>query len=156
MKKQTKPEKYNLFDFLNLINRADLKTFDSLSETDKKSLQPFLVNQWLSGVSDKRQIQCLNHIVNPLIFSFYYHPNLLYKLMMAACTGGSKRFTYPKKKKKENISVELDVIRKYYKCSLTEAKQYQTLLSTTDIMEMAQELGEDEKTIDKLKTNESE
>lgn len=156
MKKQSKTPKYNLFDFLNVVNKADLKAFAAISETDKKSLQPFLINQWLSGVSDKRQIQCLNHIVNPLVFSFYHHPDLLYKLMMASCTGGSKKFAYPKKKKKENVSVELELIRRYYRCSLLEAKQYQTLLTNADIIELAQELGEDEKVIDKLKNNDAE
>jgi hypothetical protein len=155
-KQAPKQTKYSLFDFLNVINSANLKKFEGLSETDKKTNPPFLINQWLSGVLDKRQIQCLNHIVNPLIFSFYHHPDLLYKLMMASCTGGDKRFNYPKKKKKENISTELGLIRKYYQCSLTEAKQYQTLLSKDDIMEIAQEMGEDEEVIKKLSKNDAD
>lgn len=142
--------KVDLFDFLNKVSKSDISYLASLSNEDKKSLAPLIVMRWLSGVSDKKQIQYLNNFVNPLVFNMYHHSDLLFKLMMASCTDGSKRFKWIKNKPNRKNALSVSIISQYYKCSEREAREYFKLLSQTDIIEMANELGETQDIIGKL------
>jgi hypothetical protein len=143
-------DKIDLFDFLHHISKGDLVYLQSLSDADKKSLAPLLMMRWLSGTNDGKQIRYLNHLVNPLVFNLWQHPDLLYKLMMVSCHTPSKRFSYPKRAKVETRPMSIDVITRVYKCNVREARQYFPLLTTEDIVEMAEMLGEDKEFVKKL------
>lgn len=144
--------KVDLFKVLPKLNSADLSYWQSLNVDEKKTLAPVVVMRWLSCVKDKKQVVHLNHLVNSLVFNMYHHSELLFKLMMASCTDGTKRYQWLKKntilKKKP---LQLGIIKRFYKCSLLEAKEYIQGHSFDDIVEMAQDLGEDNDLIDKLR-----
>ena len=144
--------KVDLFKALDRLNAADVSFFNGLTSDEKKSLAPVVIMRWLSCTKDKKQIVHLNHLVNPLVFNMYQQPELLFKLMMASCSGTPKRFQWIKKaslNKKQPTSIE--IIKRFYQCSTLEAKRYIQLHTIDDIIEMAGELGEDSTLIEKLK-----
>ena len=136
-----KENKVDLFEVLNKLSTADINFFDNLSESDKKSLAPIVVMRWLTGTYDKQQIQFINHFVNPFVFSLYSHLDLQFKLMMASCTGITKRYKWLKKEQSKKLTKELEIIMQYCDVGYREAKQYYSLLNNDDIDSMKAELG---------------
>lgn len=150
----SKTDKVDIFEVLGKISDGDLAYIHSLTQAQKKTLAPVVLLRWLTGVRNAKQIKYLNSFVNPLVFSLYQHQDLLLKLMMSSTVVKGQRFKWIKKKPNEKISLSLDVIQRYYKCSPREAKEYLPLISADDLIEMASILGEDNKFIDDLKKNE--
>jgi hypothetical protein len=150
--KAPKADKIDLFDFLGKLSQTNLNYFHGLTANEKKGFSPLVIMRWLSGTSDKKQIQYLNHLINPVVFKLYHHPNLAFKLLMASCTGTSKRFKWVKKTASiSKTPLALDVAKRYYRCSSREAKDYLTILTKEEILDLAIFLGEDKSFLDKLK-----
>lgn len=144
-------EKIDLYEFLDHITKGDRDYLNSLSEADLKSLAPVLVMRWLTGTTDAKQIRYLNHLVNPLVFRLYQHPQLLYKLMMTSSTNTTKRYDWVKKgKPASKTPISLDIVKRSYRCTEREALIYLPLIKKEDIVEMAEALGEDKELIKKL------
>lgn len=141
MTDKKKEGKVDLFVALEKLSKADINFFDTLSQSDKKSLAPVVVMRWLTGTKDKQQIQFINHFVNPFVFSLYAHPDLQFKLMMASCTGSTKRYKWLKKEQSKKVTKELEIIMQYCDIGYREAKEYYPLLNTDDIDLMKAELG---------------
>lgn len=138
-----KKNSLDIFEVINKITKCDIDYFNKLSESDKKTIAPFVLMKWLTGTKDKKQITNINHIFNPLIFGLSKHQDLLIKLLMVCCTN-SNRVKYVKKTAKvEKKPVTLNMIAKYQKCSLMEAKLYLDLYSKEEIIEIIELLGED-------------
>src|SRR6266851_5177799 len=116
--------KVDLFKFLDRLNNSDIDFFEHLTAENKKSFAPIVILRWLSGTTDKKSINYLNHLVNSLIFNLYKHPDLLFKLMMASSSGGSKKFKWLKNNKQKKQSISIDILKKYYSCNTYEANQY--------------------------------
>lgn len=136
-----KEGKVDLFVALEKVSTTDIKFFNSLSDSDKKSLAPVVVMRWLTGTKDKQQIQFINHFVNPFVFSLYSHPDLQFKLMMSSCTGSAKRYRWIKKEQSKKVTQELEIIMQYCDVGYREAKEYYSLLTNDDIDLMKAELG---------------
>lgn len=142
----------NLFDFFSKVDKGDFEAISKLSDTEKKSMAPIVLMRWLSGTSSKKQIQYINHILNPVVFGLYKHPDLLFKLMVSCSDGAQKRYKWIKKEGKiKKRPLALDVIIRHCDCGMREAQIYIDSLSKDDILEMALQLGDDKASIDKLK-----
>ena len=148
--KSDKP-KLDLFSVLDKFSTINIDYFNKLSDDDKKSLAPVVIMRWLSGTKDKTQILNINHFVNPVVFNMYSHQDLLFKLMMASCSGKSQRFKWLKRNTTSKKPISIEIIKNYYKCSTREAKNYLAIHSVDDLIIMIEELGEDSALIDKLK-----
>jgi len=140
---------FDLFQGLAALGGKNREWFDSLSIEGQKAAAPFVMMRWMAGTSDEAQIVRLNTCVNPYIFSGTADKSALFKLLAAAATGRSKRFSWVKgpgtKAKKHSI----EVIKAYYECSTREAITYK--VSSEDLIEMSEELGHDKDEIMKLK-----
>ena len=123
----------DIFSLLKAIDKFDLSYYDKLSEQEKKEIYFFLVQRWMSGTKDKKQIIYLNSFSNNKVWNLYKEPKILY-MLMCACSTGSKKYSYPKRKKKENKSEVINAIIQYYNCSLKNAIDYAKILSSDDIL----------------------
>ena len=142
----------NLFDFFSKVDSGNFDAISKLSDAEKKSMAPIVLMRWLSGTASKKQILHINHILNPVVFDLYKHQDLLFQLMVACSDGTSKRYKWIKKESKiKKKPITLDIIQKYYECSMREAEEYINSIKSEDIMSMALALGEDKSIIDKLK-----
>lgn len=142
----------NIFDVLKEIDRGNMSYYDSLPDEKKKGFVPVVTHQWLLGHPSKDRLQLLDCLVNTQLFTHYSMPNLMYKLMVSASDGKIKKYKYTKiKRKKVTPSIRLELISKYYRCGLREANEYNALMTVDDVIEIAEELGEDKATIRKLK-----
>lgn len=139
-----------LFGLSAKIDAFDITYYKSLPEEERKKLYLFTVMRFMSGTSDAKQIQYLNSFVNTKVFSMYYHPDLVYKLLCSSSTG-SKRYTYMHRKKKEKDTLTLEIIKTYYKCDSRDAKEYAKILTPEDILEMAEAIGIEKESVIKLK-----
>lgn len=143
---------FDLFDGLAKLSSGDMQWYDRLSEEDKKAASPFVIFRWMTGTTDQAQLVRLNTFVNPYIFSLGTEKALLFKLLAAAATGRTKRYTWlkaPTAKTSTKLSVE--AIRQYYDVSVREALRYTSNISAENIILMAEELGWDKEELTKLK-----
>jgi NACalpha-BTF3-like transcription factor len=134
-------KKLDIFEVLKKIDECDILYFHNLSEDELKSIHPLVIMRWLSGTKDSAQIQRLNAISNIFTFSLQKEKLLLIKLLMVSSTS-KKTYKWHSKKAptvlpKSNIEIVMD----YYNCSKKEAVEAVKILSKSDILELAEELG---------------
>lgn len=122
---------------INDLKNTNLK---SIRDEILLEIQPYVMMRWLYGSYDSSQILNLNNIVNVMMSSNYRHPLLSFYLMSAITNDEKCKWIKPLKKINNNKK-ELLLISEYYKCSLTQAKDYLKLLSDTDVEEIKSELG---------------
>lgn len=143
-------EAFDLWGFLGSLSKRDLRAYEKLSDEAKKGAAPFVLMRWMTGTSDAAQIVRLNTFVNPYAFSLGQDKTLLCKLLAAAATGKSGRYTWLKGPGSKGEKLKLEVIKEYYALSTREASEYK--VSADDTMAMAEELGWDEERLKKLAT----
>ena len=118
----------------------------------KPAVEPSVTMRWLSGTSNARQIFYINELVNPNVFHLHKHKELLY-FLMTLCGFGPRRYFWNKTvlKKKTALPITISIVRRIYGYSTIEALDALPLLSNEDIMEHAEDLGEQPDIIKKLK-----
>jgi hypothetical protein len=144
-------EKLDIFKVLEKVDQQDIEYFDQLNDEEKKSIEPYMLMLWLSGTKSKTQIKLLNIFLNPVVFEFSNHKNLLYKLLIVASDGKKKRYNWNSRKKAHKYSTSTEIMKKYYNCSSKNAREYISLLGCDDIVELAEELGEQDDVIKKIR-----
>ena len=144
--------KLDIFKVLSRIDAKDYQFYNDLSETDKKAYVSKVIIRWLSGTRDTLQIQLLNELVNPFIFSLYKHPDLIHKLMCISSTG-NKRYNWNKSLSKKTSSTPtlVSIVKQYYKYNTLDAIDALPLLADEDLMQYATELGMQKDEISKIK-----
>lgn len=143
---------FDLFEGLAKLSSGDQLWYDRLSPEDKKAASPFVIGRWMTGTNDPAQIIRLNTFVNPYVFSLGQDKALLFKLLAAAATGKTKRYTWLKAPTaKSSTKLRVEVIKQYYDVSTREAMLYTINTSAEDTMLMAEELGWDREELAKLK-----
>lgn len=147
-------KEFDLFDCLRQINGKDGKYFSLLSETGKKEYSPFMIQRWLTGADDKRQLLMINTFVNPFTFEFQKdHKELLHKLFAVVSSGQNHRYKFPKQMKTSTSKMKMstDIISKEYSVSKSEAYDYIATMTDDDIVAMAEGQGLQDKEIKALK-----
>lgn len=140
----------DIFDILGKIDNSDINYYNNLSKEEKKKISLFLLNRFLSGTKDGKQIISLNTYVNSKVFSFYNDQDLLYKLMCSISTG-KKRYTWPVKKKSSTEDFKLKLISEYHSCTHRDAVDILKIITKDELVEIALNLNVEKDIIAKLK-----
>ena len=132
-----------IFDWLKQIT-TEKQPWDSFTEEDKVSFNPYIVHRFLSMNSDYIEfvnlIQTIPYTEKEKIYNLY--------LYMIPRKNIFLKYIKPSKVKKEEKL--LKYIASYYECSLGEAEEYTSILGKNGIKSILFDLGVDEKEIKKL------
>ena len=132
-----------IFDWLKQIT-TEKQSWDSFTEEDKVSFNPYMVHRFLSMNSDYIEfvnlIQTIPYTEKEKIYNLY--------LYMIPRKNIFLKYIKPSKAKKEEKL--LKYIASYYECSLGEAEEYTSILGKNGIKSILFDLGVDEKEIKKL------
>jgi hypothetical protein len=133
-------------DIFRVLGAADKKQADfyaKLTPEERKEFQPFLVTRWLSGTSSPVQVQLLNEFVNPYAFSLTNHKQLLWQLLTICTTGKSQRYVWNKlpSKRETGRPNALKAVREYFGYSTKEALDAMEILTRSQIIDFAEQLG---------------
>lgn len=140
----------DIFELLKNINSGNKNYYSNLSPAEQKEIYFFLIQRWMSGTTDAKQIVYLNNFANNKVWSLHKEGNLLY-LLLTACSTGKKHYQFPKKKKKDSRTETLKVVMNYYKCGMKDAIDYLKILSLDDIMDICDACAIDKEIVTKIK-----
>jgi hypothetical protein len=76
----------DIFKILRIIDNGDINAFKNLSEEEFKAFNPYIVLKWLYGTNDPELSKALTTIVNPFILDLAGEKELLFNLMVIACS----------------------------------------------------------------------
>lgn len=119
-----------LFDHLKAIYQQsyDPKYFDKLSETDKKTFSPYMINRYLSMNPDWLW---LTNVVQQ--YSYDMTPEALYKVYANTIPKGNIFLKWVKGKKDKQYNKELiELISLYFEVSQRDAATYIMILLSKD------------------------
>jgi len=139
---ETKKAK-TIFEHLSGIKEKKI-SWDSLSEMDKKSFSPFIINRWLS--MNVELLELVNELQMYTIGQL--SPREVYKLYLDVLPKQKTFDKYIKGKKegKYNENV-LSYLSKYFGVSKREVDDYLEFLSKDDVIEIIKKYGITEKEI---------
>lgn len=143
--------KLDIFELLRAIDDNKRDFLEKLPEGQRKGFVPVVSLRWLSGSGNESQLLNMNEVVNSTVFNLYKHPDLIYKLMVAATPKGRKNYNWLKTKKKDKLTKRLDVIRRYLEVPAKQAVEFAALYTDADILEMCDALGEPKEFVQQLK-----
>ena len=119
-------KRLDIFRVLKALDAKEVGFFSSLTEDEKKDLQPFLVARWLSGTYSKQQVYLINEVANEYLFSLYKHKELLWFLMTICTTGKSQRYVWNKVVSRTSATpVTVNIIKQYFGYSSKDAERTQ-------------------------------
>lgn len=153
MSKAPPKHKTDIFEVLGNLNKKNEDYITSLPDDQQKAIQPLLLQRWMSGTSDARQVYLLNEVANPYVFSLYKHKQLLWQLLTVCAPGKFAKYQWMSQKGAGAVNKPLStqVVSEYYKYSTRHAKDAVAVLSAEQILELAQELGYQPDEIAKIK-----
>ena len=145
--------KPDLFQFLGQLQASYPLAYDDLSDEDKKAFAPLVVQRWMTGACSDTQLRMFANISNRFVFSLGKHPELLFKLFAACSLDESQRFKWVKgpQKKGKNRKTCVQLLASELQCSCREADEYISLLTESDILDMAKSAGLQDDEIKKIK-----
>jgi hypothetical protein len=131
------------FDILNYVT-FEKKSWDDLTQEEKDSVNPYLLNRYLSMNSDYLElvnyIQTISHTEKEKYYKIY--SNLIPKK--------KQWLKYIKSSSKNESKELLEYLSKYFECSTREIKDYLKILDKKQIQEILEGFGLDDKEIKKL------
>jgi hypothetical protein len=137
-----KKKKLDIFRVLKALDNKDVNFFSSLTDDEKKDLQPFLVARWLSGTYSKQQVYLINEVANEYLFSLYKHKELLWYLMTMCTTGKLQRYAWNKSvANTSSTPIAVNIIKQYFGYCRKDAERVVKILAPHTIEEMAMDMG---------------
>ena len=135
-----------IFDWLNQIT-YDKQPWNSFTEEDKKSFEPYMIHRFLSMNPDYIEfvnlVQVFQVTDKEKIYNIYLYMIPKKKMFL-------KYIKSSLKKKQEKL---LGYVASYYECSLGEANEYIDILRENGVKDILNKMGVDEKEQKKLLKN---
>lgn len=135
--------KLDIFRVLGAADAKNAKFYAQLSDDERKEFQPFVVARWMSGTSNTAQVMMINEFLNPYLFTLTGHKELLWQLLTICNAGKSQRYKWHKLpgKRESGRPNAIKAVRQYFKYSTREAVDALDILTRSDVIEIAEELG---------------
>ena len=135
--------KLDIFKVLDATNAKDAEFVTRLTDEERKELQPFLVARWMSGTYDASQVSLINEFVNPYSFSLTTHKQLLWQLLTVCNSGKKQRDVWNKLpgKRETGRPNAIKCVMQYFGYSIAHAADAMEILTRTQILDMAEQLG---------------
>ena len=123
------------------------QSWESLSEMDKKSFSPFIINRWLSMNMDLLPV--INELQQYTIGTL--RPKEVYKLYLDFLPKKKTFDKYIKGKKTDKYNKEmLGYLSQWYGVSQSEVKEYLEILSKDEVVDILMKYGKTKKEAKKL------
>lgn len=133
----------NFFQILKYITE-EKKLFNLLTEEEIKNINPFMLNKYLS--QNKDYIDIINYIQ----FIPYEEKEKYYKIYNNLIPLKKVWLQLPKSKDKQPNKDLLNYLVKYFECSQKEIKDYLSLMDKQQVKEILENMGVEDKEIQKL------
>lgn len=147
-----KERSLDIFELLPKIDQKDLHIWEKLSDEQRKEFSPLVVLKWLRGTDNLTQLEFLNELVNPVIFTLGQEKEFILKLMAICTFGGRKRYSWlSTKSNKKKSTLKIDMIMNYNHISKRESMEVVSLYNEEEILQMAEEIGYQKDEITALK-----
>lgn len=142
--------KLDIFKLLDALG-GKKDAYAELSADEKKGFAPIVVQRWLAGTKDERQVIALNTFANKHVFSLGRHPHLLSRLFQACNSKVPRRYYWLGVKGRKKHALVDEVLKQHFGWSSNELRKQAILPDTAEIMEMAEGLGWQKDELAKLK-----
>ena len=135
-----------IIDWINQV-LVHKKSWDSFSESDKKTFSPYILNRFLS--MDKEFIEIVNYFQKYAVGTL--ESREVYKWYVDFLPKGKRFNKYIKGKKDKKYNTELiDIMVTHFECSKSQVKDYLDLIAKDELIEILEKYGMNEKTIKRL------
>jgi len=135
-----------IFDWINQI-LVKKKHWNDFTVDEQKKFSPFIINRWLS--MEPEFIEIVNYFQKLAIGTL--EPREVYKWYCEILPKGKRFNKYIKGKKDKKYDSELlSLLTHHFECSKVEVKQHLKLIDKTELKEILEMYGKDEKTIKRL------
>jgi len=135
-----------IFNWINEI-LVSKKHWNEFTEDEQKKFSPFIINRWLS--MDKDFLEIVNFFQKYSIGTL--EPREVYKWYCDMLPKGKRFNKYIKGKKDKKYNTELiDIMVRHFECSKSQVKDYLDLIAKSELIEILEKYGMNEKTIKRL------
>ena len=135
-----------IFNWINEI-LVSKKHWNDFTEDEQKKFSPFIINRWLS--MDKEFLEIVNYFQKYSIGTL--EPREVYKWYCDMLPKGKRFNKYIKGKKDKKYNTELiDIMVTHFECSKSQVKDYLDLIHKSELIEILEKYGMNEKTIKRL------
>ena len=135
-----------IFNWINEI-LVTKKHWNEFTEDEQKKFSPFIINRWLS--MDKDFLEIVNFFQKYSIGTL--EPREVYKWYCDMLPRGKRFNKYIKGKKDKKYNTELlEIMVTHFECSKSQVKDYLDLIHKSELIEILEKYGMNEKTIKRL------
>lgn len=145
--------KLDIFAVLDALNAKNTTFYEKLTEEEVKAFVPLVVMRWMSGTPSAVQVYLINELLNPFVFALGNHKQLLWNLLIVCNSGIKQRYVWNPlpSKKTTNAPNAVRLIKEYHSYNTEDAVNVLPLLTRSNLIEMAEELGWQADEIAKIK-----